>query len=199
MLSPCFLTLLLSSLSSSSLGDLIPHCCFVFVQLLQLCRTLGDPMDCSPPGSSVHEISQAGVLGWVAISSSRRSFPPRDRTCLSCVLHWQVGSLSLAPAGFIYHLLWETQISTSNPGLSDSLQALRPAVCWPHTQHVPDRAPPSPHPSRPGSPSAGLPASVPPPRHNFLSLLPPLAPVRRSLGPAHSCLPIARTVALLTL
>ena len=32
-----------------------------------------DPMDCSPPGSSVHWISQARMLGWVAISSSRGS------------------------------------------------------------------------------------------------------------------------------
>ena len=56
---PSPLTPLLSSLSSSSLGDLIPHCCFVSVKLLQLCRTLCDPMDCSPPGSSVREISQA--------------------------------------------------------------------------------------------------------------------------------------------
>ena len=39
----------------------------------QLCRTLCDPMDCSPPGSSVHEISQAGILEWVAISCSRGS------------------------------------------------------------------------------------------------------------------------------
>ena len=34
---------------------------------LQLCPTLCDPMDCSPPGSSVHEIIQARALEWVAI------------------------------------------------------------------------------------------------------------------------------------
>ena len=33
-----------------------------------------DPMDCSPPGSSVHVISQARILEWVAISSSRGVF-----------------------------------------------------------------------------------------------------------------------------
>ena len=37
----------------------------------QLCRTLCNPMDCSPPGSSVHGILQAGILEWVAIFSSR--------------------------------------------------------------------------------------------------------------------------------
>ena len=35
--------------------------------------TLCDPMDCSPPGSSVYGISQGRILEWVAISSSRRS------------------------------------------------------------------------------------------------------------------------------
>ena len=44
-----------------------------------------DPMDCSLPSSTVHEISQARILGWVAISFSRGSLQPRDRTCVSCV------------------------------------------------------------------------------------------------------------------
>ena len=37
-----------------------------------------DPMDCSPPGSSVHGILQARILEWVAMPSSRRSSWPRD-------------------------------------------------------------------------------------------------------------------------
>ena len=37
----------------------------------QSCLTLGDPMDCSPPGSSVHGIFQARVLEWVAIAFSK--------------------------------------------------------------------------------------------------------------------------------
>ena len=37
----------------------------------KLCRTLCDPMDYSPPGPSVHGISQARILEWVAISFSR--------------------------------------------------------------------------------------------------------------------------------
>ena len=53
--------------------------------ITQSCPTLFDPMDCSPPGSSVHGISQAGILEWVAISSSRGSSRPRDQTCISCV------------------------------------------------------------------------------------------------------------------
>ena len=39
----------------------------------QSCPTLCDPMDCSPPGSSVHEIFQARKLKWVAISFSTYS------------------------------------------------------------------------------------------------------------------------------
>ena len=39
--------------------------------IAQLCPTLCDPMDCSPPDSSVHGILQARILEWVAISFSR--------------------------------------------------------------------------------------------------------------------------------
>ena len=45
---------------------------------------LCDPMDCSLPGSSIHGILQARVLEWVAISFSRGSSQPRDRTQVSC-------------------------------------------------------------------------------------------------------------------
>ena len=40
------------------------------VLVTQSCLTFCDPMDCSPPGSSVHSILQAGILEWVAISFS---------------------------------------------------------------------------------------------------------------------------------
>ena len=43
------------------------------------------PMDCSPPGSSVHGIFQVRTLGWVAISCSGGSSQPRDCTCISYV------------------------------------------------------------------------------------------------------------------
>ena len=65
----------------------------------QWCPTLWDPIDCSPPGSSVHGISQAKILEWVAISSSRGSFWPKNWTHVSCLflLHWQAGALPLEP------------------------------------------------------------------------------------------------------
>ena len=45
-------------------------------------------MDCSLPGSSVHGISQARILEWVAISFSRGSSRPRDQTSISCIGRW---------------------------------------------------------------------------------------------------------------
>ena len=46
----------------------------------QLCLTLCNPMVCSPTGSSVHGISQARILEWVAMPFSRVSSQPRDQT-----------------------------------------------------------------------------------------------------------------------
>ena len=46
---------------------------------------LCDPMDCNPPGSSIHGILQARILEWVAIPFSRGSSWPRDQTRVSCI------------------------------------------------------------------------------------------------------------------
>ena len=57
---------------------------------LQSRPTLCNPMDCSPPSSSVHGILQAGILKWVAMPSSRGSTQPRNRTRISYgLLCWQ--------------------------------------------------------------------------------------------------------------
>ena len=45
-----------------------------------------DPVDCSPPGSSVHGILQVRILEWAAMPSSRGSSPPRDGSCISSLL-----------------------------------------------------------------------------------------------------------------
>ena len=55
---------------------------------IQLCLTLYEPMDCSPPGSSVHGILQARILEWVAMPS-RGSACRRDQTCMY-LLHGQM-------------------------------------------------------------------------------------------------------------
>ena len=51
--------------------------------ITQSCLTLCDPMNCSPPGSSVHGVFLARILEWVVISYSRGSSPPRDQTHIS--------------------------------------------------------------------------------------------------------------------
>ena len=55
------------------------------VLVTQSCLTLCDPMDCSPPGSSVHGILQARILVWVAILFSKGSSRSRDRTQVSAL------------------------------------------------------------------------------------------------------------------
>ena len=55
------------------------------VKVSKLCPTLCDPMDCSPPGSSVHGILRVRIPEWVAISYSRGSSRPRDWTWISCI------------------------------------------------------------------------------------------------------------------
>ena len=61
------------------------YICVVMVLVAQLCPTLCDPVDCSPPGTSLCGILQAGILKWVAIPFSRGSFWPEDWLCVSCL------------------------------------------------------------------------------------------------------------------
>ena len=61
------------------------HSLSIVVLVAQSYLILGDTMDCSLPGSSVHGILQARILEWVAISILRGSSWPRDRTRVSCV------------------------------------------------------------------------------------------------------------------
>ena len=72
---------------------IVIHCCCL---VAKSCLTLCDPMDCRPPGSSVHGTCQARVLEWVAISFSRGIFP----TQLFCIIG---GSLPFEPPGKIIH------------------------------------------------------------------------------------------------
>ena len=57
----------------------------VSVLVAQLCPTLFNPMDHSPPGSSANEILQVRILEWVAIPFSRVSSRPMDQTWVSCI------------------------------------------------------------------------------------------------------------------
>ena len=62
------------------------HAC-MHATLRQSCLTLCNPMDCSPPGSSVHGILQARILEWVA----QPGIELEDVSYIS-LLHWQAGS-----------------------------------------------------------------------------------------------------------
>ena len=98
-----------------SSGQNIRHACMC-AKSLQLCLTLCSPLDCSPPGSSVHGILQARILEWVAMPSSRGSSRPRDRTCVSDVsstgrqvlYHWHhLGSLDIRHGEVIHNDMLE--------------------------------------------------------------------------------------------
>ena len=56
----------------------VKHTRAVLCLVAQSCPTHCDPMDCSPPGSSVHGILQARILERIAMPSSRGTSPPRD-------------------------------------------------------------------------------------------------------------------------
>ena len=81
---------------SSSKGFVCMH--------VQLCPTLCYLMDCSPPGSSGHGISQARILAWVAISYSRGSCRPGIEPASAVSPTLQVDSLPGEPLGKPYHL-----------------------------------------------------------------------------------------------
>ena len=85
-------------------------------EVAQWCPTLYDPVDCSLPCSSVHGIFRARVLEWVAISFSRGSSQPRDRTWVSCIVgrHFPIwatrllGEISITSDMQIRPPLWQT-------------------------------------------------------------------------------------------
>ena len=60
------------------------HSMCMHAKSLQLCLTLCDPIDCGPPGSSVHGIPQTRILEWFAMPFPRASSGPRDQSCPSC-------------------------------------------------------------------------------------------------------------------
>ena len=87
----------------------------VEVLVPQSCPTLCDPMDCSPPGSSVHGLLQARILEWVAIPFSSGSSHPKDQTQVSHIAgrfftseppgkpRWPTGTLKDALTTIIQH------------------------------------------------------------------------------------------------
>ena len=92
--------------------------CALLCLVARSCPTLCDPMDCSLPVFSVHGFLQARILEWIAISSSRGSSWPRDRTQVSCIAGW-------------FFTVWATEkiqgsALADNPPISQQVSLL----CW---------------------------------------------------------------------
>ena len=75
---------------------------------VQSCPTLYGPMDCSPPGSSIHGIFQVRILEWVAMPSSRGSFDPGLEPGSSAL---QADSLPSEPSGKPHMILYNNIIT----------------------------------------------------------------------------------------
>ena len=87
----------------------IPAC--VHAQSLQLCQTLFEPMDCSPPGFSVHGILQARILEWVAMPNLP---DPGINPSLLLLLHcWQILYLQVTSA--VLCLVAQSCLTLCNP------------------------------------------------------------------------------------
>ena len=122
-------------------------CVCARAKLLQSGPTLCNPMDCSPPGSSVHEILQARILEYVALSSFRGPSRPRDWTHISHGPALQANSLQLSYLesllmsficlkqifGFLLSLGKKRSMSVLCEGCSDSLPHL---LLWIHFQFL---------------------------------------------------------------
>ena len=81
------------------------HTLYKWSEITQSCLTLCDPVDCSPPGSSVHGILQARILEWVATSFFRGSSRPRDWTQVSHIAGRHFNLWATREAHTLYSLL----------------------------------------------------------------------------------------------
>ena len=92
--------------------------------------SLYEPMDCSPPSSSVHKISQARILEWVAIPFSSGSSQPMDRTQISyiaCKLFISV--LPGKPIIIIFYPLVQfSSVAQSCPTICDPMNRSTPSL-----------------------------------------------------------------------
>ena len=158
------------------------------VLVAESCLTLCNPMDCSPPGFSVHGILQARILEWITIPFSRGSSQPRDQTWVSCTAGrlftiqgnnlgiYHQGSPKNTGAGR-HSLLWRIfLIQGSNLGLLHCRQIVAPSeLVWGRMNSLLVRS----------IPSLGDPGASPEP-HLVLGLRgPPCAEIRESY-----CLPV---------
>ena len=84
----------------------------VKVLVIQSCLTLCDPMDCSPPGSSVHGICQARILGWASMPSFKESSWSTDWSrvsfvsCIAFFTHWAARKAQVQVYNIVIHNSW---------------------------------------------------------------------------------------------
>ena len=81
-----------SPLDSKEIKPVNPAAAAAAAKLLQSCPTLSDPMDSSPPGSSVHRILQARILEWVAFSFSASQWTEEHGRLQSMGLQKELGT-----------------------------------------------------------------------------------------------------------
>ena len=102
-------------------------------KLLQSCPTLCNPMDYSPPGSSLHGIFLAKILEWVAMPSSRGSSWPRDWAHVSYISYTVSGFFTTEPPGKQGGKLVKVAVAVLRPQIAQERpgrpQALRGFPC----------------------------------------------------------------------
>ena len=94
----------------------------------QSCLTLFNPLDCSPPGSSVHGILLARILEWVAMLSSRGFSQPRDRTHVSRGSCIEGRFFTAEPPGKPFISYQIRSVAQSCPTLCDSMNHSTPGL-----------------------------------------------------------------------
>ena len=109
-------------------------CCYCLIA--KLCLTLCDPMECSPPDSSVHGTSQARILKWIAISYCRGSSWPKNWTHVSCtgrwiLYHWATREAHEYPSPHFKHSKRTQQFCTRIPSLWYE-ELLLTSITWEH-------------------------------------------------------------------
>ena len=101
----------------------------VCAKSLLSCLTLFDPMDCSPPGSSVHGDSPGKKTGVGCHALLQGIFPTQGlNQHLLWVLHWQVGSLSLMSPGKLLLIVQFSSVAQSCPTLCDPMNHSTPGL-----------------------------------------------------------------------
>ena len=115
----------------------------VKVIVAQLCLTVCDPMDCSPPGSSVCGILQAKTLEWVAIPFSRGSSWPRDWTWFSGIAGrfftiWVIGFKMFLNLEFHYFTIYSVtkNITTSGERWSEIVIVILTFIFLKKSQYI---------------------------------------------------------------